>query len=293
MMRVGIDTYSFHRLHGTQRAGEPPAPRTQRSPWQEDVADARRFGVDALALQTMFLGAPEALDVRELRAETSELELLLSWGGYEGLAFGNGARLDDLNAWLGVGSQLGIRLARIVVGGPKLRGLEPVADQMRRVAPILEQACATAASLDIDLAIENHGDLTIGELVELIGLVGNARLGICLDVANVARLGEEPVAAASQTAAHVRMVHLRDCDDATGADPVAGPRVRRYGEGALPIEEVLATLAGRGFDGPVCVELAQLGDEDEVELVADCVGWLRRSELFASARTADGEEEHA
>lgn len=291
-MRVGIDTYSYHRLHGTLRPGERPAPRPQRSAWREDVADAKRLGVDVLALQTMFLGSPDAVDVGELRDEAAGLELVLSWGGYEGLAFGEGSTVDDLTAWLRFAARLGVRLSRIVVGGPKLRGRESVANQVQRVAPILKQACTAASALDIDLAVENHGDLTIGELIGLVEMVGHARLGICLDVANAARLGEDPVGAARLAAAHVQMVHLRDCDDPTGADPVAGPRVRRYGEGVLPIEQVLTTLAERSFDGPVCVELAQLGDEDEVELIADCVGWLRQSELFASGGTAKNEEEY-
>jgi hypothetical protein len=39
---------------------------------------------------------------------------------------------------------------------------------------------------------------------------------------------------------------------------------------------VLDALAATGYEGPVCVELAQLGDgDDELELVAACVAWLR------------------
>jgi hypothetical protein len=57
-------------------------------------------------------------------------------------------------------------------------------------------------------------------------------------------------------------------------DPVAGPGSVAYGTGVVPVEAVLDKLR---FDGLVCVELGQLGsgDDDEREMVAAGVGWLR------------------
>jgi sugar phosphate isomerase/epimerase len=74
------------------------------------------------------------------------------------------------------------------------------------------------------------------------------------------------------------MLHLKDVEAVRpDVDPVAGPRSVRYGTGVVPLEAVLDALAADRFDGLVCVEIAQLGPgDDERELVADSVAWLRR-----------------
>jgi len=276
-VRVGVDTYSYHRLLGLRRAGEPAAP-ARWDGWEPLVAEARRLAVDTLALQTMFHPDPVALGADALREAAGPLELVVSWGGAEGIRFGADAgAADDLDRWIAVAPAIGATLVRIVVGGPSLRRAEPARQRIRRTVPVLRRAAAAAAAFGVTLAVENHGDLTVPELTELLERVGRENVGVCLDVANVMRLGEDPIEGAGALAGSVRMVHLRDSDDPAGAEPVTGPRVRAYGEGVVPIETVLDVLAHAGFSGPVCVELAQLGEgDDEREIVAACVDWLRQ-----------------
>ena len=75
-------------------------------------------------------------------------------------------------------------------------------------------------------------------------------------------------------------MHLKDVEPIESAtDLVAGPRSVAYGEGIIPLEAVLSTLVGGGFDGLVCVEIAQLGPGvDERALAEDGVRWLREYE---------------
>lgn len=276
-MRVGVDSYSYHRLLGLRRPDEPSTPTRFAPGWKDIVAHAHALGVEVVALQTMFLGDPSALDVAALRDAVGPLELALSWGGAEGLRMGaDGDAVLDLEAWLGVAAALDCRLVRIVVGGPTLRDVEPVVSQVRRASPILRRVAAAAAGVGVELCVENHGDLTATELGELLDRARPEAVGVCFDAANALRLGDDVVAAAGLLASRIRMVHLRDCDDPAHADPIAGPRVRPYGQGTVPVDAVLSALFEYGFDGPVCVELAQLGPgDDELMLVADCVGWLR------------------
>src|SRR5438067_12911015 len=78
-LRIGIDSYSYHRLLGDVRPGEEP-PR-QRFDTRDVVAHAVELGVDAVSLETSFL---------ELPLPPIELELVLSWGHPHGLASGGG-----------------------------------------------------------------------------------------------------------------------------------------------------------------------------------------------------------
>jgi sugar phosphate isomerase/epimerase len=273
-VRVGIDSYSYHRLLGEIRPGEPPPHARLADGGAAVVAEARALGVDGVALETCYLGDPSAGLARALASEADGLELVFSWGAPNGLFFGAGAEaLAELLAWIDAAAAAGTRTMRIVVAGPALRGREPVDEQIRRTVGPLRTAAAAAASAGLVLAIENHGDLTAAQLVE----AGDPAVGVCFDTANALRVGDDTLEAVGLLAPRVRMLHLKDVEPLTpDTDPVAGPRSVPYGTGVVPIEGVLDAVARAGFDGLVCVEVAQLGPgDDERELVADSVAWLR------------------
>jgi sugar phosphate isomerase/epimerase len=276
-VRIGIDSYSYHRLLGDVRPGED-APQAVFSNGSLDVlAEGRRLGVDVVSLETLFLPPPNALDAVRVREAAGPVEIALSWGHWEGLEFGaNEGALTDLLAWLRLAPALDCRLVRVVAAGPRLLGAEPLALQVSRTAPLLRAACAGAREVGVELALENHGDLTADGVLALIRSVDDPALGVCVDTANAVRVGDDPLEATERLAALVRMVHLKDCAPFDG-DLAAGPRSVVYGEGVIPLAEILEALERSRFDGPVCVELAQLpaGDVDERTMVADCVRWLR------------------
>lgn len=275
-MQIGIDSYAYHRLLGQIRPGEsaPAAPFERQTLSLLD--EARRLGVELISLETMFLPPREDVDPAQLLEAAGSLELALSWGGMHGLEFGtNPAAANDLLGWLQFAPQLGCRLVRIVAASPKFRGAEPIHVQLARTARVLRNACEVAQAQSLTLALENHGDLSASEMLELLTLVGNSALGVCFDTGNAPRVGDDPIDAARMLAPVIRMVHLKDCA-AQAADPIAGPVSVPYGMGAIPIEAILAVLEAQGFDGPVCVETGQLGpDTDERVLVRQGVDWLR------------------
>lgn len=283
-MVVGIDTYSFHRLLGDVRPGEREPPPAARLSDGGSTAIERAIGLGAqlVALQTCFLDRG-AIRPERLREAAGERQLAFSWGHPEGLAFATRppARADLL-AWLPFAAEAGAELVRIVVGGPRLRGTEPLRARISRTAAPLAEAAERAAELGIGLAVENHGDLTIAELIALLDHAAHPNLGICLDTANVARLGERLPEACAAAASRVRMIHLKDAE-LTAADPVAGPVSLPYGSGKLPLEAALRALAEPIAAGaPVCLEIGQVrpGD-DEVRLLESGMRWLaeHRSDL--------------
>jgi sugar phosphate isomerase/epimerase len=256
-LRIGIDSYSYHRLLGEIRPGED-APR-RRFETSDVLAHALALGVDAVSLETSFL---------DLRREVpAELEVVLAWGHPHGLEFGrNDDALRDLLGWLDVAKDLGARLVRCVAGSPRVRGAP--AEVLRP----LHAAAGRARELGLTLALENHGDLRAIELVELLEQVDG--LAVCFDTANAVRVGDDPHDAALLLSPWTRMVHLKDVEPLDRvADPVAGPCSVPYGEGVVPVRDVLGALPP---DALVCVELGQLGPgTHELELVEQCVEWLR------------------
>jgi sugar phosphate isomerase/epimerase len=278
-MRVGIDTYSYHRLLGWVRPEEDDPGWRLADGGPAAMAQAHALGCDVVSLETCFLGPPAELDYGTLAEAAGALDLSLAWGHPEGLAFGrDAAALPDLLDWIDVAEALGSRLMRIVVAGPRLRGLEPVERQIDTTLEPLRRAAAHAGERGLHLAIENHADLDSQELAALIDRAGAPNVGVCLDTANTARVGEEADVAARRLADRVLMVHLKDVEQVTGPDDlVAGTCSVTYGQGSVPLNAVLEELAvpiARG--APVCVEIGRVrpGD-DELALVEASVGWLR------------------
>lgn len=281
-MRIGIDTYSYHRLLGEPRPGEQAV-----VPWEDPLPEmfkqAKALRCDVACLQTCFLGEPRALDPAALLAAAGPLEPLFAWGHPEGLAFGTAPApvIDDLLDWIDLTAELRVRLLRIVVGGPRLREAGPFADRLARTLPQLRHVAAHATDRGVGLAIENHGDMTSSQLAELITEADVEGLGVCFDTANAQRMGEAADVAAGSLAPLVRIVHLKDIESPErAADPVAGPCSVPFGSGVVPLEGVLASLADPIRTGaPVCIEIGQIKQgDDECELVADGVSWLRAIE---------------
>jgi 3-oxoisoapionate decarboxylase len=276
-LRIGIDSYSYHRLLGEVRPGEGEPDHSFRRGMLDVIEHGRALGVDGLSLETCFLGPAAALDIGALRDAAGRLELALAWGHPHGLEFGaNEDALRDLLTWLEVAPELHCAVVRCVAASPRFRGAA-AAEQIDRTVRPLAVAAARARELGVTLALENHGDLRAAEILELVERVGDDALAVCLDTANALRVGDDPVEAAGILAPLTRMTHLKDVEPIDRAiDPVAGPCSVAYGEGVVPLREVLVALHKAGFDGLASVEIGQLApDADELELVERCVGWLR------------------
>jgi sugar phosphate isomerase/epimerase len=283
-MRIGVDTYSYHRLLGLPRPGEQPAATPLTGDAAAMTGQARALGCDVVSLQACFLGPAAALDVEALHDTLGGLEPIIAWGHPEGLAFGTDRlALDDLLAWIDAAAALGARLVRLVVGGPRLHRPGPLAERLDHTRPLLRRAAAHATDLGVELAVENHGDLSSTQLAALVEGTG---VGVCFDTANAARVGEDAVEAAHRLAPLLRMAHVKDVAAPEGvADRVAGPSSVPFGTGTVPLAGVLDALAGPIAAGaPMCVEIGQVrpGD-DETALVEDGVRWLRAWEPRATA----------
>lgn len=272
-MRIGVDSYSYHRLYGEIRPGEQPA--SER--WECDpgpvLEHSRGLGVDACFLETCFLPAAGelALDSR------GPLQIGFSWGHPSGLAGGRSPAAEaDLARWIDLAAQLGHPLLRITAGSPTTRGNEPAADLIARLVAPLRRAADHAGPSGLDLAVENHGDLRAAELVELLDRAGRPNLGVCLDNVNLIRVGDDMLAGTAALAPRTLLVQLKDCVDGDPHVP-GGPRSTALGEGDADLEGVLGALTAVGFDGPVCVELASLGPEpvDELAMIERSVAWLQ------------------
>jgi sugar phosphate isomerase/epimerase len=281
-MQVGIDSYSYHRRYGETRAGETALPDV----WARDagpvIEHARALGVDTLFLETCYLPEPEQLDP-SLTADAAPVRLGLSWGHpwpagrFHGLDGGRswGAEVE-LRRWIDAAARLGHTTLRITAGSPASRGDEPPDVLVERLVGPVRRAADHAAAAGIALALENHGDITVADILSLFERVDRTNLGVCLDNVNLIRVGDDQLEGTRALAPYTLLVQLKDY---AAGDPTVwgGPVSTALGEGIGPLPELLDILERAGFDGPVCVELASLGEGpvDELAMIERSIGWLR------------------
>jgi sugar phosphate isomerase/epimerase len=282
-MKVGVDSYAFHRFLGELRPGESACAGRWDDPFGDPAAAALALGLEAVSLQTCFAGAATDVDIGRLRAVAGQLAVVPAWGAPEGLRYGvDAAALSDLIGWIGLAAACGCPLMRIVLGGPRLRGpLTP--ERLERTLDALASAGAYARDAGVRLAIENHGDITATDLALILDRSGYAELGVCFDTANALRVGDDVEAAARLLAPRIAMVHLKDVAPvATERDATTGPVSVAYGAGVVPLDAVLA-----GFDGSLFLELGQIAPgDDEHALLASGLAWLTARGLGPRAHPA-------
>jgi sugar phosphate isomerase/epimerase len=270
-VRIGIDSYSYHRLLGEVRPGER-APDGAIADPVALVGEMAATGAEVLSLETVFLDAPARVDAAALRAAAAGRELAIAWGHPLGLRWGtDAAALFELLAWIDVAPALGARIVRCVAAGPALRDLV----DLEATTHALRFAAARARARGVTLALENHGDVDQPQLLELLEAI--PELAVCLDTANAVRVGDDPVTLTRAVSHRIAIVHLKDVEEPrrAGADPLTGPASVPYGEGIVDLYGVLAALPDDP-DLPVCIELGHLGsgDVDERALVGQGVRWL-------------------
>ena len=278
-LRLGLDSYSYHRYFGELRAGEEdPGIRWSH---EDFMRRAGELGLDGVSLETCYLPMEDRSLAERLASQTSEygLDLVLAWGHPGGLCMGTSPeRQRDLLDTLPIAAAAGCKLVRSVVGTFTDWGLEPESPVLERVVPLVAEGCERAADLGMELALETHCDLTLDALCELLERVGRDDLGVVLDTANLVRIGEDLCEGTRRLAPFTKMLHVKDLllAEADFGNPGGWWPCCALGDGDLDLDGALEELRAAGFDGLACVEVATLpAGANEDELVARSVDWLR------------------
>jgi sugar phosphate isomerase/epimerase len=127
------------------------------------------------------------------------------------------------------------------------RTLDAVRELLVGIVPVLRE-------LDLRLAVENHGDGTIAQLVELVESVDPEVCGLCLDTANLALTLEDPLAGTRAAAPHVFAAHVKDAIVARADDGRLVVHGRTAGEGVFPLPEMLAVLSAEADVSVLTIE---------------------------------------
>ena len=279
-MRVGVDSYSFHRFFGELRAGEDGV----ETSWNtvDFISTVKEMGVDGISLETCFFENEKDIwnDLEDISRQ-GDIELVIAWGHPYGLEMGlSRDAFLEVRETISRSADAGIFLIRIVIGTYIHWNKEHPKETVDRTVPILADLCNQAERLGVEIAVETHCDLPVNYLLKLLKRVNSPSLGIVLDTGNIVRIGEDLQDSTRLLAPYVKMVHVKDLimDNAPIGDPGGLWLSPSIGEGDLDIKGCLTRLSNIGFKGMACVEIGSIPSGcDEVQMVRKGIDWLRKA----------------
>jgi len=281
-MKIGIDSYCYHRYFGEAYPFQRPSPER----WTADdfIKRAAELHVDGVSLETCFLpgSAPGFWQRLKEKLDANRLDVVLAWGHPDGLEGGtNTGALADLVRSIFIARELGCKVMRIVGSSLRFRD-EPHEPQLQQLAGMLREATKVAADQGVILAMENHIDFTAREILQLIEEVASANFGVNFDTGNALRLFEDPVKEAKLLAPYIHATHIKDLSPRRGGSP----REWNFWEsvpaglGVVDIPGVMRVLQNQGYPGVLCVEVDCLRESwEEDAAVVMSLDYLRTASM--------------
>jgi sugar phosphate isomerase/epimerase len=281
-MKVGIDSYCFHRFFGEVYPQQPSPPFQMTL---EDFLNyARQLGVDGVSLESCFIpqrNDPAYMSNIGSMLDEYKLDRVYAWGHPDGLEGGkNQAEYQEMIKSFEQAKNLGAKVMR-VVGSSLMFRHEPHQPQIERLAQMFKEAVKVAEEYDIKMAVENHIDFTADEILQLLQNVDSPYLGLNFDTGNFLRLLDDPVKGMEKLARYTYATHIKDLKVQKGvsADEWYFFSSTPVGDGYVDNQKLAQMLKDAGYQGFLAVETDFLHPDyhqDEHTAVRQSVEELRR-----------------
>lgn len=280
-MRVGIDSYCYHRFFG-EVYPEQPEPE-KRMCLEDFLKRARELEVDGVSLESCFIPRFDREYLSEIRGLLDEynLDRVYAWGHPDGLEGGkNEKAYDEMIASFEYAQQIGAKVMRVVGSSLKFR-FEPHEPQIDRLSKMFSEAVRIAEKYDIKLAVENHLDFNSDEMLTILRNVDSPYLGINFDTGNFVRVLDDPIEGMKKLARYVYATHIKDLKPQKGVPVTAWYffSCTPIGDGLVDNQKLAQILKDNGYQGFFAVEIDFLHPDynyDEDSAVEKSIKELKR-----------------
>jgi sugar phosphate isomerase/epimerase len=268
IMKVGIDSYCYHRFFGEVYGplGEP----NRKMTYADFLRRAAELKVDGVSLETCFFESLDDAYLKELKEiiDAGKMEPVVAWGHPKGFEGGKAPEaMADLKKMFPVCHTLGANVMRVVGSSLDYRN-DPHEPQLRALTGIFKEAALMAEAEGVKLAMENHFDFTTDEFMDLVDRVDSPYFGVCFDTGNSLRIGDDPVESARLLGTHIFATHTKDVKPVYGVSPkewyffACVP----VGQGVINMPGLVDALLATGYQGLFAIELdyahPEVTDED-------------------------------
>ncbi len=280
-MKVGIDSYCYHRYFGEVYPEQKEPPRR----WTlEDFLDrAKQLEVNGVSLESCFIPQredPGYLSSIKERLDDYGFDRVYAWGHPDGLEGGkNESEYGEMVKSFEHAKQVGAKVMR-VVGSSLMFRFEDHQEQIRRLTKRFKEAAKVASDYGIKMAVENHIDFTSDEILQLLEAVDSPYLGLNFDTGNFLRLLDDPIKGMEKLATHTLATHIKDLkiNKNAAADDWYFFSTTPVGDGVVDNLKLAQLLKDADYQGFLAMEIDFLHPdyEDEDAAVEQSVKELRR-----------------
>ena len=281
-MKIGIDSYCYHRYFGEVYDGiEKPA--KYKMSLEDFLKRAIELGVDGVSLETCFIPSFEESYLKKIREIMDEgnLEAVVAWGHPNGLEGGkNKEALKDMEKHFRTCKILGVDILRMVGSSLAFRH-EPHLPQIKKISKMLKDSVKMAEEKGIKLVIENHFDFETDEILIIVNNLDSEYFGVTFDSGNCFRYGEDPVMSAKKLSKYIFATHIKDVAPLRGGNPkdwfyyACTP----IGKGVVNIPGIVEVLEQENYQGLFAVEIdfldPKFGDDTD-KAVAESIEFLKK-----------------
>jgi len=268
-MKLGLDSYSYHLAFGAHPDFEPRNPMDLFQ-FMDRVAE---LGLDGFQIDPMHMESRDSGYLSELTAHAKESSLFMEYGAM-------GIDAAYLKRELDVCAALGSRVLRTFIDFDRYDKSIEVAVEIDRAIGQLKRVKGHAEDLDIRIAIENHGDVSAVELVEIVRRVNSPNIGICLDLGNALLTFEDPLYAAGVMAPYAFSTHFKDyaIQMTNYGFKVSGVAL---GDGNIDLESAMKIIREKSALDRIILEIPVEAEGSEMDALVREDHYIRKSIVYA------------
>jgi sugar phosphate isomerase/epimerase len=280
-MKIGIDSYCYHRFFGEVYGHQKKPPRQMTL--EDFIRRAHELKVDGVSLESCFIPRFDASYLSEIKGMLDEYKLdrVFAWGHPDGLEGGrNEKAFAEMVKSIEYATAIGAKVMRVVGASLMFRN-EPHGPMLEKLTRMFKEAVKTAQAADVKIADENHIDFNSDEMLSLIKAVDSPYFGINFDTGNFMRVLDDPIKGMQKLARYTFSTHVKDLkpNRQAAVDDWYFFSTTPVGDGLVDNQKLAQLLHEAGYQGFLAVELDTLHPDykdDEDKAVAQSVKELRR-----------------
>jgi len=280
-MKVGIDSYCYHRFLG--EVYDHQNPPVKQMTMEAFIKRAKALDVDGVSLESCFIPRFDKAYLSEIKGMLDEcnFDRVYAWGHPDGLEGGkNEAAYDEMIDHIEYANAIGAKVMR-VTGSSLMFRFEDHGPQIQKLSRMFTNAMKVADNYGIKLADENHIDYNADEMLELIHNVNHPNFGINFDTGNFLRVLDDPIQGMEKLARFTFSTHVKDLK----INPQAAVNDWYFfsctpvGDGLVDNHRLAQLLKDANYEGFLAMEIDTLHpdyNDDEDSAVAQSVKELKK-----------------
>ena len=182
--------------------------------WQKEgfaamklLETAHRAGAEVVMLYDFLIDPLDRDQIKQLRAKAEQLDVMIETSGQDLFRRTYEHSMEQAAA---LGAKTIACYSGMLLRPDKIPTLELWNKHQAKTEARLRELLPTAKRLGINVAIENHLDFTIEELVQLIRRIDSPHVGVLFDIGNGIATLDDPIESAELLAPYVMATHYKD-----------------------------------------------------------------------------------